>query len=226
MNGPVTLTQSQSASALPRQFEALCPPPQLLPGENIDHYRALQAAIFRDVGPQSAVEWLLVIDIAELSWEIQRYRVLRHRLLTTYRQKAIETILRRIDVAGSSPALRSIAEFYIVRDALDWLLDPNAAAEITARLQAHGFDQHAVSMEAFVQAQEVLTLFEALLSGAQLRRLSLLKELNTFAGTTTLRPPSQRGLAPRERPCWQLTKERRERRTMLLQPQGLTRVSS
>lgn len=180
MNGRVSLPQSQPTSVLPPQFEALCPPPQLLPGENIDHYRALQAAIFRDIDPQSAIEWLIVIDIAELSWEIQRYRVLRHRLLSTSRQKAIETTLRRIDVADNSRSPESIAEFYIVRNALDWQLDPNAAAEINARLEAYGFDQHAVSMETYIQAREVLSLFEALLNGAQLRRMSLLKELNTL----------------------------------------------
>ncbi|WP_407118331.1 hypothetical protein [Bradyrhizobium sp. LMG 9283] len=180
MNGPVSLPQPQWESVLPPQFEALCPPPQLLPGENIDHYHALQAAIFRDINPQSAIECLLVVDIAELTWEIQRYRVLRHRLLTTYRQKAIEITLRRVDVAGNSPEARKVAEFYTVQNALDWQLDSKAAAEIEARLHAYGFDQHAVNMEAHVQAREVLSLFEALLTGAQLRRLSLLKELNAF----------------------------------------------
>ncbi|WP_247557838.1 hypothetical protein [Bradyrhizobium sp. 138] len=182
MTNPIALTQPQSASALPPQFEALRPPPQLLSGENIDHYHALQAAILRDVNPQSAIECLIAIDIAEFTWEILRYRVMRHRLLTTYRQKAIEITLSRIDVAGSSPEVRRNAEFYTVQNALDWQLDPNAAADIDARLQAYGFDQHAVSMEAYVQAREILSLFEALLSGAQQRRLSLLKELNTFHG--------------------------------------------
>ncbi|WP_225151731.1 hypothetical protein [Bradyrhizobium sp. NBAIM08] len=112
MNGPVSLPQPQFAGALPSEFEALCPPPQLLPGENIDHYQAIQAAIFRDLDPRSAVEWLLAIDIAELSWEMQRYRILRHRLLSTYRQKAIEMTLRRVDVTGIAPEFQDVAEIY------------------------------------------------------------------------------------------------------------------
>ena len=51
-----------------------------------DHYQALRQAIFADLAPRSAIEWLLAIDVAELSWEIQRYRRLRHTLLETYRQ--------------------------------------------------------------------------------------------------------------------------------------------
>ncbi|MGY4594607.1 L-rhamnose isomerase [Bradyrhizobium sp. GM22.5] len=48
-------------------------------------------------------------SVAELSWEIQRYRVLRHKLLETYSQKAIEATLRRIGVVviGSIQSLRS-----------------------------------------------------------------------------------------------------------------------
>ncbi|MGL3111419.1 hypothetical protein [Bradyrhizobium sp. BR 1432] len=165
---------------MPSQFEALCPPPQLLPGENIDHYHAVQAAIFRDLDPQSAIEWLLAIDIAELSWEMQRYRVLRHRLLNTYRQKAIEMTLRRIDLAGIDPDFQEVAEIYTIHNALDWQLDASAARDIEARLQSYGFDQHAISMEVYVQAREILSLFESLLSGAQLRRLTLLREINNL----------------------------------------------
>lgn len=180
MNGPVGLPQPHSASVLPPQFEALCPPPQLLPGENLDHYHSVQAAIFRDIDPQTAVEWLLAIDIAELSWEMQRYRVLRHRLLNTYRQKAVEVTLRRIDLAGIASDFRDVAELHTINNALDWQLDASAALDIEARLRSYGFDQHAITMEAYVQARDILSLFESLLNGAQLRRLLLLKEINNL----------------------------------------------
>lgn len=185
MNGPVNLPQPQSGSLLPPQFAALCPTPQLLPGENIDHYLALQAVIFRDLDPRSAIEWLLAIDIAELSWEMQRYRILRHRLLSTYRQKAIEMTLRRIDVAGIAPDFQDVAEIYTIGNALDWQLDASAALDIEARLRSYGFDQHAISMEVYVQAREVLALFESLLNGAQLRRLMLLREMNNIRRSQT-----------------------------------------
>lgn len=89
MNGPTAPAQQFTATALPVEFEVLAPPPLLLPGENLEHYHALQQAIFVDLAPRSAIEWLLAIDVAELSWEIQRYRVLRHKLLETYRQRQL-----------------------------------------------------------------------------------------------------------------------------------------
>lgn len=180
MNGPINLAKSQQTSVLPPQFEALCPPPQLLPGEDVDRYQAVQAAIFHDLDPQSAIEWLLAIDIAELTWEMQRYRLLRHRVLSTYRQKAIEMTLRRVDLAGIVPDFQDVAEIYTINNALDWQLDASAARDIEARLESYGFDQHAVSTEVYVQAREILSLFESLLNGAQLRRLMLLKEINNL----------------------------------------------
>lgn len=188
MNGPVDLRKPHPASVLPPQYEALSPPPQLLPGESIDHYQALQAAIFRDLDPKSAIEWLLAIDIAEFSWEIRRYRILRHRLLSTYRQKAIEMTLRRVDLAGIAPDFQDVAEIYTIGNALDWQLDASAAQDIEARLRSYGFDQHAISMEVYVQAREILVLFESLLNGAQLRRLMLLKEINNFRHSQLTNP--------------------------------------
>jgi hypothetical protein len=175
MNAPFQTAQQLIVSALPAEFEALAPPPLLLPGENLERYHALRQAIFADLAPRSAIEWLLAIDVAELSWEIQRYRVLRHKLLETYRQKAIEAALRRIDIVGIAPEFEEEAEYYTLQNALSWRIDPIAATEIDARLAAYGFDQHAINTEVYVQAREILVLFEGLLNAAQTKRMLLLK---------------------------------------------------
>ena len=87
--------------------------------------------------PRSAIEWLLAIDVAELSWEIQRYRILRHKLLESSRQQAIEAALRRIDMGGIAPDFEAEAEYHTRRNALSWRMDPIAASEIHARLAAY-----------------------------------------------------------------------------------------
>jgi hypothetical protein len=166
-----------SVSAMPVEFEALSPPPLLLPGESLDHYHALRQAIFTDLAPRSAIEWLLAIDVVELTWEIQRYRILRHRLLATYRHKAIEAILRRIDMAGLAPDFEDEAEYYTRQNALSWRLDPIATTEIEARLASYGFDQHSINTDVYVQAREIFVLFESLLNAAQARRLLLIREI-------------------------------------------------
>lgn len=75
MNGLFQTTRELTTTALPVEFEALAPPPLLLSGEQLEHYHALRRVIFADLAPQSAIEWLLAIDVAELSWDIQRYRM-------------------------------------------------------------------------------------------------------------------------------------------------------
>jgi hypothetical protein len=177
MNGPFQTAQQLTATVLPVEFEVLAPPPLLLPGEKLERYQALRQAIFADLAPRSAIEWLLAIDVAELSWEILRYRLLRHKLLETYRQKAIEAALRRIDMIGIAPEFDEDAEYYTLQNALSWRIDPIAATEIDARLASHGFDQHAITTEVYVQARETLGLFEGLLNAAQTKRMLLLREI-------------------------------------------------
>lgn len=177
MNGLFQTTRELTVTALPVELEALAPPPLLLPGEQLEHYQALRQAIFADLAPQSAIEWLLAIDVAELSWDIQRYRMLRHKLLETYRQKAIEAALRRIDMIGIDPDFEHQAEYYTQQNALSWRIDPIAATEIDTRLAAYGFDQEAITTEVYVQAREALVLFEGLLNAAQSKRMLLLREI-------------------------------------------------
>src|SRR5262249_5010469 len=120
--------------------------------------------------------WLLAIDVAELSWEIQRYRVLRHKALEIYRQKAIEAALRSIDMIGIAPEFEDEAEPYTLQNALSWRRDAVAATEIDTRLARYGFDQQAINTEVYVQAREIFVLFEGLLNAAQTKRTLLLRE--------------------------------------------------
>ncbi|MGR4929867.1 hypothetical protein ACIPUD_24155 [Bradyrhizobium sp. CAR08] len=92
-------------------------------------------------------------------------------------KKAIEAALRRIDLVGINSEFETEAESYTRQNALSWRLDPVAAAEIDARLATFGFDQHAITTEVYVQAREVLVLFEGLLNAAQTRRMLLLREI-------------------------------------------------
>jgi hypothetical protein len=134
-------------------------------------------AIFREIAPQGGIEWLLTIDLVELSWDIQRYGLLRHKALKSYRQRAIEQTLRRIDCAGIPAAFEQAATLYTKQNALSWRHDCEAAAEIETRLASYGFDQTIIDTEVYVQAREVFFLFESLLNSAQHRRIFLLREI-------------------------------------------------
>ncbi|MCP2218503.1 MULTISPECIES: hypothetical protein [Bradyrhizobium] len=177
MNGPAPVARQLAAAALTLELKALMPAPLLLPGESLEAYHALQQAVFADLAPQTALEWLLVIDIAELSWEIRRYRLLRHALLEDHRQQAIEASLRRIDLVGIAPEFKEDASRYTRQNALSWRSDQVAACDIEAHLARYGFDQQALNLEVFIQARDIFLMFEGLLMAAQKRRAHLLREI-------------------------------------------------
>lgn len=178
MNGPFASGPRLMSTAVPAELDLLAPAPLLLPGESRGEYDALQQMIFADIAPQSAIEWLLAADVAELSWEIRRYRLLRHKLLDAYRHKAIEACLRHIDVAGVPGPFKEAAQSYTAQNALSWRFDPVAAAEIDDRLSTFGFDRHSITMEVYLQVREQYLLFETLINAAYFHRTSLLREIS------------------------------------------------
>ncbi|MGY3494937.1 hypothetical protein [Bradyrhizobium sp. USDA 4502] len=178
MNGPIPAARQLEVTALPLELEPLKPAPLLLPGESVEAYNALQQAVFADIAPRSALEWLLAIDIAELSWEIRRYRLLRHALMEDHRQHAIEAALRRIDLAGIAPEFAEDAKRHTRQNALSWRFDHDSAREIEVRLAAYRFDQQALNLEVFIQARANLLMFEGMLVAAEKRRAYLFREID------------------------------------------------
>lgn len=179
MKAPFNTAQSPTLSNLPAEFASLSVAPLMLPGESLEKYELMRQAIFADLAPRTAIEWLLAIDVVELSWEIQRYRVLRHKLLDHHRENAIEQVLSYIDLAELPPDMEDAARYQIRRNARIWRADPTAAREIDIRLANYGYDSNAINAQVYLQAHDLYLAFESLLHNAQNRRISLLREMNS-----------------------------------------------
>src|ERR1700751_2378566 len=109
MNAPFDRAQVIALPSMPAEFEVLAPPPLLLPGESLEQYHLTRQAILSEIAPRSAIEWLLVIDVIELCWDIQRYWFLRHKVLENFRQRVIERTLAQIDSVGVPPSFEEDA---------------------------------------------------------------------------------------------------------------------
>jgi|HubBroStandDraft_5_1064220.scaffolds.fasta_scaffold243850_2 hypothetical protein len=175
---PQSHAYPSTPGAPPTELEALAPPPLLLPGESLHRYELMRRAILIELAPRSVIEWLLAIDVVELCWEIQRYRLVRQKLLENHRQRAIEHCLRQIDLAGIPADLKDDACQQIKRNAATWRTDSDAAIEVEGRLSTYGFDQNSINAEAYHQAGQIFLTFEALIASAQNRRTGLLRELD------------------------------------------------
>ena len=131
-----------------------------------------------EVQPESFVEWIWTLDLVELSWEIQRYRHLKNRMLEVHRTAAIEAILTRVDGEGMPVEAMPMVQHHARQAAVEWRDDQEAAIEIEARLARSGFDQLDINAEVFVQAREHFAMFDQLMQSAQSRRIALLREIS------------------------------------------------
>ena len=149
--------------------------PALIPGEKLHEYEALRDLLIEDIDQQSNLEWLWLLDVVELTWEVIRYRRLKARVTSMCRAKAIEAMLLRLDAPAAEPSPLRLLQTKRSVDA--WQCDPQAAVEIEGRLNRAGYDDLAINAEVFVQAKDAITLFDALTHAAQARRNSLLREI-------------------------------------------------
>lgn len=170
---PSDLPQRPASACL---VSAVLGPPQLLPGESLRDFETLRDSLLEEIGPRTPIELLWAVDLVELSWDVLRYRTLRQKVLDVSREKAIESLLQRVDLAGIPREHLLTAQRYTKQNIRAWRVDPVAAVEIETRLLANGMDAGAINVEVFAQARELYVLFDTLLTAAQNRRMQLLRE--------------------------------------------------
>lgn len=172
-----TLTTDDATLSIPAELKSFAEGTCLLPGESWREFEAIRCMIIEDVRPKTPIEWLWILDLAEMSWEILRYRCLKQKILETYRQAAIEAILQRLDGAGIAAHATESMLAQTRRNAMQWREDPDAAVEIEARLKRYGFDAVVINAEVHVQGRDRLEMFDVLMQRAQQRRIMLLREI-------------------------------------------------
>jgi hypothetical protein len=179
---PIKNNQTVSAPCgplkAPAEFRSFAEPSFLLPGEDLRDYEVLRQMIVEDIQPQTNIEWLCMLDLVELSWEILRSRRLKKSILDVHRATAIEAILRRLDGEGMPAELMPMVDLYAKRSAAEWRDDRDAASETEARLRRNKFDNIDINAEVFVQARASFEMFDRLTQLAQTRRIGLLREIS------------------------------------------------
>jgi hypothetical protein len=163
--------------SIPAELRPFAEDTGLLPGERRREFETVRCMIIDDVRPKTPIEWLWILDLAEMSWEILRYRCLKQKILESYRQAAIEALLQRLDGSGIAAHAAQTMLAHTRRNALQWRDDPDAAVEIEARLKQFGFDAVVINAEVHLQARDQLEMFDILMQRAQQRRILLLREI-------------------------------------------------
>ena len=89
-------------SLVPPEISAILGKPPVLAVESLDAYKALFVAIARERRPRASLEWLLVRDIADMDWQIQRLRRAIASVLDITYKEALEKVLREFCPSGVS----------------------------------------------------------------------------------------------------------------------------
>jgi hypothetical protein len=152
--------------------------PRLLPGETDDDYYRLFEMMATDLLPDTDLQWLWVIDLTWLWFDIMRYRRWKSAIILTSRKAALEFALAKTDpellqISGMNPMIRAQARV----DAEVLRVDKNSRNPLNVRLEAHGYDAGAVNANAFVQGLESLTVIEKFLASARQQVAAMVREI-------------------------------------------------
>lgn len=128
--------------------------------------------------PDTELQWLWVIDLAWLWFDIMRYRRWKNAIISTNRRAALEFALAKTDpdslqISGMNPLIRAQARV----DAEALRVDKNNRNPLAVRLEAHGYDADAVNANAFVQGLESLTVIEKFLTSARHQVAAMVREI-------------------------------------------------
>ena len=152
--------------------------PVLLKSESEDEFSALVEEVNRDVQPKQFIERMYVNDIAELTWEIQRFRRVKATLLNNRFRPALASILRQILLPPGIPSVKTI----LAPDQLahEWLTSQEAKERISGLLQEAELDESSVEAEAFRLAFSDLENIERLVAAAEARREKALRSVARY----------------------------------------------
>jgi len=150
--------------------------PRMLPGEKEADYYELFTLMALDILPEDFLEWITLIDIVSILWDIHRYRGLKYVILSTRRKAALQMAFAKINPAisfVSSDQIRAQA----MLDAKIWENDPARRATLDAKLARDGIGPEEINAEAFLGSLSSLTAIEGLLLSARRQAMLMLREI-------------------------------------------------
>jgi hypothetical protein len=168
--------------------DALGPPP-LLKHEEADAYESLIAGVAASIDPSDDVEWLLVKDIVDYSWQIRRYRQFAAGLMNSGIRSEFDNDLRLPDIPESItrklrlPLLGEIVEREPTESEVQRIRDEREA--LTKERKRNPYlagtrDYNAIHAAGFLRVIDNIERIEALIDSAEGRRNGAYKMLEQY----------------------------------------------
>ncbi|MDB5594043.1 MAG: hypothetical protein JWM36_1004 [Hyphomicrobiales bacterium] len=161
-------TPRKDTVVLAPALDSLLGPPALLDGEDLNDYQAFHRRILDVVQPKDIIEELWVRDLVERSWDVNRFRTWKSKILAVCAPEALESLLYLI---VTSRLEREI----LIRG---WASGDTAKIQtIKAYLKKAGLGVEAIAGRTFLSHVSEFDTIEKLLLQAERRRDEVLREI-------------------------------------------------
>jgi hypothetical protein len=161
----------------PKALEALFDNRPLVGRERPEEYDAFFSAIARAEIPSDAIDWILLKDLVDLAWEIQRERRLKMEIIKINQTEVICDLLKSIfdkaDRLGS--AVNRV--FNARTEAHLWASDAETRKSIDLKLTEKGHNPDSVLARAYVRGAREIDAIDKRIALHELRRNAILKEI-------------------------------------------------
>ena len=165
---PTSALKPKTPVSVPN-LDAILGKPPVLPNEDAEAYEKLNYQFRRAVNPQDVIEEILLRDVVDITWEIQRLKDYKMQLLQAKREYSLQIILENFSDRNGY-----YKELYGA-----WKNgDKKAIKLINGLLSAKGLDPSAIDAFSFRSELDNMERFDRLIMQAEARRMAHLREVD------------------------------------------------
>jgi hypothetical protein len=161
----------------PKELEALFEDRPLLGRERREEYDAFFSAIAMAEPPSDAIDWMLLKDLVDLSWEIRRERRIKVEIVKLNQTEVICDLLKST-FDKSNKVASDLNRIFGARTAAQlWASDAETRTSIDARLTEKGHDPDSVLGRSYLRGAGEIDAIDRRIALFELRRNRTLKEI-------------------------------------------------
>lgn len=164
----------------PKELDWLFAEPPLLGNESIEDYLKLRDHLALAAKPASLIEWILLKDYVDLTFEIWRERKAKASIIEL-KQKEVVLGLLKSTYDGSDAAAAVYRICNAADDAQKWASDPEKRVEIDAVLMKRGHPPSAVLAQAFIAGEAQIDAIDKRIATYEQRRMTIYRELERIS---------------------------------------------
>jgi hypothetical protein len=183
------------SSVFPEYIIAILGSPPVLSTENRKAYEQLAVELALELKPRNTVEWLLLCDLADVSWGIVRLQRATANILNISTKEALAGIFidvlpgyrRSLTIEGTQAQLKQFHQAEKWAD--DWFEGPEQRQRVKAELSKYGLELAAITAQAFIARGAELERLDRMLMNAVLKRTAIMRTFTEHRAMSELRQP-------------------------------------